>query len=240
LSFLRRGGRSGSARLYPRRLSRGAVEEIGEARVRFGEDGLIEACDPHGCSRVRVPSGIVEVLLEPVAPFNRPRRLTGCIYVEFAEPLVYPGQGVRRFWFLAPYEVAVVAGGTVVAYVSPTRVKFTLVGDIVGGSVCRYYRSTVAEELDGLVRGVGLAYVAADVEGEAVLMPGIGFYAVGLPLFTDEESRLYYPRLEVAARPPLLEVKASQEPPLAGLSLAQRGRKLALLMPTFYVPVSRP
>jgi hypothetical protein len=237
LSFLRR--RREGQRLYPRRLGRGGVEEVGSARIVFGEDGVVESCDPHGCSRVRVPSGVDEVLLEPVAPFNRPMRLTGCIYVEFEEPLVYPGGGQRRFWILAPYEVAVVAGGTVVAYVSPIRAKFTLVGDVVGGSVCRYHRSRVAEEPEQLERGPGLAYVAVDVSGEASLVPGIGFYGVGLSLFTDSEARLYYPRLDAVARASFIEVKASQEPPIGGLSLAQRGRRLTLLMPVFSVPVQR-
>ncbi len=239
MSFLWRGGGM-EQRLYPRRLRRSSVEEIGEARVSFGEDGIVEACDPHGCSRVRAPSSVEEVLLEPVAPFNRPQRLTGCIFVEFSEPVVYPGRAVRRLWFLAPYEVAVVAGGTVVAYVSPTRAKFTLVGDIVGGNVCRYYRSPVAEEPEGLSRGPGLAYTAVEVNGEPLLLSGVGFYAVGLPLFTDEQARLYYPRLEAVARASFLEVKATQEPPVDGLSLAQRGRKITLLAPVFSVPAPRP
>ena len=240
MSFLRRGGAGAGTRVYPRRLPRGGVEEIGGARVAFRGDGVVEACDPHGCSRVRVPGELGEVLLEPVAPFNRPARLSGCVFVEFEEPLVYPGRGVRRLWTLAPYEVAVVAGGTVVAYVSPLRVKYTLVGDVVGGSVCRHHRGPVAEEPGVLERAPGLAYVAVDVAGEPALLPGVGFYAVGLPLYTDAEGRLYYPRMEAAVRGSLVEVKAGQEAPVEGLGLAQRGRRLALLAPVFSAPLPRP
>ncbi len=236
VSFRRRGAKR--AAHYPFRLRPGGEERVGEARVVYREDGVVEACDGYGCSRVRVARG-VDVLLEPVAPFNRPQRLTGCIYVEFVEPFVYPGGGRIRLWFLAPYEVAVVAAGVPVAYVTPLRVKYTLVGDIVGGHVCRYYRSPSAPELGGLERGPGLAYVAVDVAGEATVVPGIGFYAAGLPLYTDSETRLYYPRLEASAGRVVVEVKATQEPPVPGLELAQRGRRISLLAPVFSVPTGR-
>ncbi len=174
--------------------------------------------------------------LEPVPPINRPQRITGCIYVELEEPVIHPG-GRTGLWILAPYEVAVTHDRIVVAYVTPLSVKYTLIGDIVGGSICRHHRSPSAEEFIKLSRRPGEAYVRVEINGPSARIPGIGFYAATLPIYSDEESRLYYPLLEAETSDVSLNVKVTHKPPLEGLELAQRGRRVSIFLPSFLVPL---
>ena len=224
--------------MFPKQLEPGKTEEIGEARITLTEGGLLEACDPHGCTRARIPRRS-PVHLEPVASLQRPTRLAPCIYVELDPPLHHPG-GEATYWLQAPYEVAVTHAKKPIAYVTPLPAKYTLVGDIVGGRICRHYRSPVAESPEELRHRPGLAYIAARIRGEPALIPGIGFYAVRVTIYTDEQERLYYPLIDVASTPTVAEAKTTGQPPLAGLHVAQRGAKRLIFAPVFTIPLPRP
>ena len=227
------------SRHYPRRLGPGGEERVGEAVVRLGEDGRLEACDPYGCVRARLPRGHW-ALLEPVPAVSRPAPLTGCIYVELEEPLVHPG-GASTVWTLAPYEILVTASGAQVARLTPTRAKYTLVGDVVDGLLCRYSRGPLAfspeEALEA--REPGYAVLAVRITGSPAVVPGIAFPAAQLPIYTDEEARLYYPLVEARVEEPGLTVKPTGHPPLAGLEVAQRGRRGLILQPSLQQPLQR-
>ena len=230
-------GEDRGAALFPRKLGPGEREVIGDAVVEYGEDGLLRACDPHGCSVVRVPRRVL-VDVEPVPGIARPRPLTSCIYVEFTDPFMHTG-GRGELWFLAPYEVAVDIDDKIIARVTPVKAKFTLVGDIVEGTVCRYYRGPVfagrEEALEA--RRPGLALVKAVLEGGPAKLPGVGFHAATLPLYTDDEARIYYPVVEVEVEKGFLEVKSSSAPPVKGLRVAQVGRRPLIFLPSLVQPL---
>lgn len=224
--------------MFPKRLDPGEAEEIAEARITLTKDGVLEACDPHGCTRAKIPRGS-PVYLEPVAPLQRPTRLAACIYVELDPPLSHPG-GEATYWLQAPYEVAVTHAGKPVAYVTPLPAKYTLVGDIVGGRICRHHRSQAAEAPRDLEHRPGLAYLAARIRGDPALIPGIGFYAVRTTIYTDSEEHLYYPVIEVTVSPAVAEAKTTNQPPLRGLHVAQRGARRLIFTPVFTTPLPRP
>ncbi len=221
----------------PSPLRPGMEVEYGYARIILDERGRLEACDPYGCVSIRIPLGD-EVYIEPVPAIARPQQLTGCLYVEFTEPIAFSG-GKSSLWFLAPFELAITHKDRIVTRVSPTKVKFTVVGDIVDGVVCRYYKSVAGFSRGDITDHVkpGLGFVKVDVEGEAATIPGIGFYVAGLPLYVDNEDFIYYPRVEAGVSEGVVQNKTTTDPPLRGLKVALKGRRYMLLLPSLTQPI---
>ncbi|RUM47502.1 MAG: hypothetical protein DSY37_02305 [Hyperthermus sp.] len=220
---------------YPRSLEPGSSLRLAEASISFSASGLLEACDPYGCVRARVRD---TVLVEPVPGVLRPRPLTGCIYVEFEESYIHPG-GEADAWMLAPYELAVVYRDTVIARLTPLPAKFTLIGDIVDGTLCRHSRSKLAwspEDASSLL-APGLGLVRVRFRGEPANVPGVGFYAATLPLYTDGGSKIYYPLVEAVLERNVATIKSTSEPPLKGLRVAQRGKRPLIFLPTLTQPL---
>ncbi|WP_055407666.1 DUF432 domain-containing protein [Pyrodictium delaneyi] len=214
-------------------LEPGGELTFGRIRARLGSDGSLEACDDYGCIKARVPHGS-SVFMDPVPPLNRPSRISNCLYIEFEEQLIVPG-GRSSFWTTAPYEFMVHVNGIVLGYLSPLRVKYTLIGDIVDGVVCRYHRAIVTSSHRELTAGGGLGLVSVRFRGSPGKVPGIGFYAAGAPLFTNG-SFVYYPEIEAEVDQLRLSVRATQRPPLSGLREARRARlRAGGLLPQVFV-----
>jgi hypothetical protein len=173
-------------------------------------------------------------MLDPVPPLNRPSRISNCLYIEFEEQLIVPG-GRSSFWATAPYDLMVHVNGIVLGYLSPLRVKYTPIGDMVDGVVCRYHRSMVAGSHSELAAGGGLGLLMIRFRGSPGKVPGVGFYAAGVPLFTDG-SLVYYPEVEAEVDQLRLSARATQRPPLEGLREARRARlRAGGLLPQVFV-----
>lgn len=198
----------------PWRLRPGDKIEIGEAKIERLENGDVVACDTYGCAEARVPPGR-EVRAAPVPAIHRLITVTPYIYVEF-ERRVFIDAG-EDYWALAPYEIEVYVEETVLTRLSPTPVKYTLIGDVVEGVLARWYRSPVEYEQAGLPDPTGTAVVRFLVRNSGVLLPGVGFNALNTRFFVDENGLLYYPLLHVDVEGNVVTVRSSGGPPLPGL-----------------------
>jgi hypothetical protein len=193
-------------------LEPGARLRYGELHLDYDAEGLLRACDPYGCVQVLVPYR-APVDLVPTYPVHRPQRVADCVYVELEEELVVTGS---RFdgWAVAPFDVEVRVGDTVVAQLSPTRVKYTLVGGLDDGYVCRYYRSPLVKPggWEGLVLQPGEALVEFSARGSGVLR-GLGMLLPMVRLYVGS-STVAYARLEVEVGSRTVTVRATGRPSL--------------------------
>ncbi len=184
--------------------------EYGLLRINYSGDGVLEACDPYGCSRFRI-TGRSPVKLYPAHPVNRPQRIASCIYIEFEEELVIEKAGRAKIYLVAPFDVELRVEEIAVAKLTPTIVKYTIVGDIVDGHLCRYYRSKAAQKLEELGPGPGEAIVEANIRGHGVLR-GIGFSVEGATIYVGKV--VAYARLEVELGAKTVTVRSTGKPPL--------------------------
>ncbi len=199
----------------PWSLRPGDKVELGDASVERLENGDVIACDRYGCAEARVPPER-EVRLAPIPAIHRLLAATPYIYVEF-ERRVFIDAGEDYFTY-APYEIEVYVEDTVLTRLSPVKVKYTLIGDVLDGLLARWYKGHVEYDEDGLPpAGPGLAVVRFIVRNTGVLLPGVGFNAVNTRFYVDGEGRLYYPLLHVDVEGSVLTVKSSGEPPKPGL-----------------------
>ncbi len=198
----------------PWSLGPGQWIQIGEARIERAGNGDIRACDPYGCAEARVPPE-KPVMAAPIPAIHRLLPATPYIYVEFEKRvLVEDGED---YWTLAPYEIEVYAGNLVLVRLSPVRVKYTLVGDVVDGTLARYYRSVVAYDQEELPDPVGTAVVRMVVRGGNVLLPGVGFNASISTFYVDDDGIVYYPQLQVEAEGSIVTARNTNDPPKRGL-----------------------
>ncbi|MEB2836769.1 MAG: DUF432 domain-containing protein [Desulfurococcales archaeon] len=201
----------------PTTLAPGAEVRVGTASVRRLADGTVEGCDAHGCSRVRVPPS-VEARVLP-APASRRLLRVDYVYVEFEEPIhASPGDLI---WFHAPLELEVTLGGVPALRLSTSRVKYTLVGDIVDGVICRYHKSPVYLG-DPPPRMEGLALAAVEVDGDPGILPGAGVGLAVSTLYRGEDGSIYYSlqRLEIEGGTATL--RSTRRPPRRGLVEVRR------------------
>jgi len=199
----------------PWTLRPGERLELGEARIERLPDGDVVACDRYGCAEARVPPER-EVKVAPIPAIHRLLAATPHIYVEF-ERRVFIDSGEDYFTY-APYELEVYVEDTVLTRLSPHRVKFTLIGDVLDGILARWHRGPVEYDESGLPpAGPELAVVRFIVRNTGVLLPGVGFNAANTRFYVDGEGRLYYPLLYVDVESGILTVKVSGEPPKPGL-----------------------
>ena len=198
---------------------------IGEAVVRREPDGDLEACDRYGCARARVPAGL-EVRAHPIPAVYRLLEATPYVYVEFEDRVYVEDGGV--YWTLAPYDIEVYVGEMVLVRISPVRVKFTLVGDVVDGTLARHYRAPAAFEKGGLPDPTGTAVVAFRVRGDPVLLPGVGFNAAEATFYVDPSGFIYYPMLDLESGGGIVTVKTTGNPPAPGLRAIVRARRRLL------------
>ena len=218
----------------PWRLEPGSWIEVGEARIERSSNGDVKACDSYGCTEARVPPGS-PVYAAPIPSIHRVLAATPYIYVEF-EKSVYINEG-EDYWALAPYEVEVYTSNIAIARLSPVKVKFTLVGDVVDGILARYYRSEVGYRQDELPDPTGTAVVRFIVYGGDIVLPGVGFNASQSKVYVDDDGLIYYPNLRVEVSEGVVTVKTTGEPPRRGLreivrTVTHRKVPIALLQQT--------
>ena len=194
------------------RLAPGDRVEYGLATLDYRVDGVLEACDPYGCSRYRLHGGIV-VEAYPAYPVHRPSRVADCVYVELEEELVVTPGSRLTLYTVAPFDVELRASTVVLSRLAPVKVKYTVVGDVVDGYLCRYYRGRAALSPSELSPGPGEALVAAVVRGSGVLR-GIGFSLDMVRLFVGET--VSYTRLEVEVGQHTVTVRATGKPSAPG------------------------
>ena len=220
-------------------LGRGESLKYGLASIEHSSSGLLKYCDPYGCDKARLVEYDV-VYVDPVPPIHRPQMLSSCIYLEFGEPIVV-GEKTTSIWALAPYELAIHIDGAVLGYVSPFRVKYTLVGGIVDGTICRYHLTRTVLRLDEL-EPQGLAIVRIDVGGAKGVVPGVGFnVALARFYFDKKKKQVYYPVLVAKREPHHITARLSDSPPYEGLVEAwghSRKLRLAVTLPAFITPIS--
>lgn len=215
----------------PIMLKPGMRVEYGLASVSLDENGRLEACDPYNCTSIRIPL-VTEVYLKPVPALARPGVLVDCLYIEFTEPIAYSGERLE-LWFLAPFEIAVEYKKRIIVRATPTKVKYTVVGDVSDGSLCRYHKSIVAFTLSQVIDHAqpGLGLVRADITGTPTTIPGLGFYAVDTPLYSDARGIIYYPRIDSKSIGTVLENMLTVDPPLHGLETVLEGARLLTYIP---------
>ncbi|MET1101157.1 MAG: DUF432 domain-containing protein [Pyrodictiaceae archaeon] len=201
--------------ILPTRLSPGSRVVIGSARIELDPDGSFRACDDYGCAEALVTPG-VPVEVNPIPAIYRLSASTPFIYVEF-DRRVHVGDGERYYWTLAPLELEIVIDGLTLTRLSPVKVKYTLIGDVVEGFISRYYKAVIAREPDKLPWEQGLAILGFKVKGSSALLPGIGFNASIATFYADDKGRLYYPLVEVITDGSLVTARTTSEPPLPGL-----------------------
>ena len=196
-------------------LKPGSKIELGEAKIERLDNGDVVACDRYGCAEARVPSER-EVRVAPIPAIHRLLTATPYIYIEFNRR-VFIDAGEDYFTY-APYELEVYVEDTVLTRLSPHKVKFTLIGDVLDGLLARWHRGPVEYDEEGLPpAGPELAIVRFIVRNTGVLLPGVGFNAVNTRFYVDSNGRLYYPLLHVDVEGGILTVKSSGEPPKPGL-----------------------
>lgn len=198
----------------PWSIGAGQWVQIGEARIERSENGDLRACDRYGCAEARVPRQRI-VQAAPIPAIHRVLPATPYIYVEF-EKRIYIEDG-EDYWALAPYEIEVYVGNLALVRLSPVKVKYTLIGDVVDGTLARYYKSFVAYDQEELPDPTGTAVVRFVVTGSSVLLPGIGFNASVSKFYVDEQGLVYYPNLIVETDGSVVTVKNTGEPPKPGL-----------------------
>jgi hypothetical protein len=184
-------------------LQRGDRFNCGEVRVEYDVDGRVNACDPYGCITFRVHDGS-SITLNPVPPLYRPRVLASCLYLDLPEPIIVKDR--LEVKLVAPFELEVRVGGIVVGYISPKRMKYILVGDVLDGIVCKYYASRLISSIDEVKEGE--AIVRVKFKGSESLVPAIAFYITGVDL-EAKNGLVHYPPLEVNISKRALSVRVS-------------------------------
>ncbi len=210
----------------PFRLEPGMEARVGEATIIYSSDGVVRACDLYGCFEA-FTGGEASVEVRPLPGIHRLKKFSPFIYIELAKSLyARPGS---HYWVWVPVDLEVSIGSSVLGVISPVQVKYTLVGDVLGGTVCRHYRSEAYTGPRKPPAGLALLGVRVKSKSDAIL-PGIGFNALKSPLYRDSEGNLYYSLVEAEIEDERLTVKVQEKPPLQGLVQVYRPRQGALAM----------
>jgi len=223
--------------VLPASLKKGDSLVYGLFKAAFNDNGILELCDPYGCAKYKL--SVDTVSLYPTYPVNRPLPLANCVYIELEEQLVVDGE--RDFWVKAPFDIVVFSGGVELGVFTPTKVKYTLVGDVSEGDICRYYRSLAFDELEACTLNPGEALVYVKVKGTGIIK-ATGFYARSVNIYVDEHGRVYYDRLHAKIAQSIVEFEPAGAPLIPGLTgiayTAYSAKLLPLLSRVFSIPAS--
>jgi hypothetical protein len=198
----------------PWKIMAGKEVTLGEAIIKRNKEGDLEACDRYGCVSARVPPEKT-VYAVPIPAIHRILTSTPYIFVDFEKRILI--EEGEDYWTLAPIEIEVYVGELALVRLSPIQVKHTLIGDVVEGTLTRYYKSDAVFDEEDLEYMNGTAIIRFIVKGSSVLLPGVGFNASGVEFFVDEEGRLYYPELDVTVQGSIAVTRRVDKPPKKGL-----------------------
>jgi len=120
-----------------------------------------------------------KVVLNPTPPLNVPLRITDYLLLQFQEPMLISKN--VNFWVKAPYELAVLADDTVLTYLTPFKVKHTLHGEIIGGTICRYFLTSTyfrrpSKGSEALVKISIIARATALMDGIVIPLSNVRIY----------------------------------------------------------------
>ena len=208
-------------------LKPGGTLAIGEARVEYSENGRIEACDLYGCYTALADTG-TPVYIRPVPGIYRLQRFSPFIYIEFESKLYISNSSL--YWVLAPLDLEVYIGSSLLGVVSPTKVKYTLIGDVLDGTICRYFRASAKKAYpprlgESLAAGILGFHVAAKSDA---IIPGIGFNAMRSSLYRSGDGLVFYSLVEVEVDGGKLVARVQEKPPMRSLVQVYKPRHIAL------------
>ncbi len=208
--------------ILPLRLKRGDSIEIGEARIEYKDDGVLVACDRYGCARAVVEEEEF-VDIEPVPSIYRLYMETTYIYVDFTDRVYVSGKN-EIYWTLAPIELEIGVNGVALIRLAPSKIKLTLIGDLIEGFIARYYKAPIVHKLENLEVVDGAAIVGFRVKGDPVFLPGIGFNAGLVTFYRDQRGNLYYPLITVSTSGRVVSSRPIDSPPLENLTAVSTRR----------------
>ena len=168
----------------------------------------------------------VEVV--PTHPINVPTRVATHIMVDVHPPVVVEGEG--SFWVSVPYELEVRVGDLAVAYLSPTKVKFAVFGEVTGGLLCRYSRSRAFE---GPVHEVGKAPMLVRYESERTALVDIVVVPAYTPIYVRGEGEYYYAAVKGKVSQGVIVAVPAGPPPVEGVREVRGVRVAARIMRMF-------
>ncbi len=213
----------------PTTLVRGEDLEIGLARIELNNNGVLVVEDPYGREELIVNRDRVVVGLD--YPLNRPRRLTDCLVIEYEKPLVAEKTQV---WIYAPIELAVFVGRSVIAHLTPVKAKYCLHGELVGGKICRYYKSRVFTKEPMPQPGLALLKVRYSLS-EPLKVPYVVLHGESLDIYITRNGGIYYSMVDATGGKTIILYKITSSAPKHGVKRVKRSNHLKPRTMTFRV-----
>lgn len=198
----------------------------GEAFVVV-KGGELRAGDRYREQVLAVGDG-AEVEVVPTHPVNVPTRVATHIMLDVDPPAVVEGEG--SFWIMAPYELEVRVGDLAVAYLSPTKVKFAVFGEVTGGLLCRYSRSRAHESP---VHEAGYAPMLVRYESEGAALVDIVVAPANIPIYVRGEGEYYYAAVKGRVSNGAIFASPAGPPPVEGVREVRGVRAAARLARMF-------
>lgn len=201
-------------------------------RIIYSEDGVLRACDEYKCEEVYV-EGVVGY--RPAPPIYSPFRISDAVYIEFDKKILVKRGDV--IWTHAPLEIVLYHNNSILARLSPGRVKYTLVGNLVEGVIARYAKSKVAKGFPIENKDPCKANIAFYIAQGEDTIKGVPFNAAYSYLYVDSKGTIFYSLVEVYIKDTIIESRTTSKPPMEGLERLQqiRGGKTGVFSLT--VPV---
>jgi len=169
-----------------------------------------------------------EVEVVPTHPVNVPTRVATHIMVDVHPPVVVEGEG--SFWVNVPYELEVRVGDLAVAYLSPTKVKFAVFGEVTGGLLCRYSKSRAFDEP---VHEVGMAPMLVRYESEREALVDIVVVPAYTPIYVRGDGEYYYATVKGKVSQGVIAANPAGPPPVEGVRKVRSVRVAARIMRMF-------
>jgi len=88
-----------------------------------------------------------KLLINPVEPVNKPRKITPNLLIKFEKSIVMDSRSTKKIYVKFPVEIGIFIHGSKysenIDIFTLAKQKYTLYGDIRKGIICKYYRSGV-------------------------------------------------------------------------------------------------
>jgi len=183
---------------------------LGDAFIDVSE-GELRVGDRYREQVLSIGKG-VKVEVVPTHPVNVPTRVATHIMVDVDPPVIVGREG--SFWVLVPYELEVRVGDLAVAYLSPTKVKFAVFGEVTGGLLCRYSKSRAFDEP---VHEAGYAPMLVRYESDRAAMVDIVVVPAYTPIYVRGDGEYYYATVKGRVSQGVIAANPSGPPPVEGV-----------------------
>ena len=88
-----------------------------------------------------------KILINPVEPVNKPKKLTSHVLIEFEKPVFIEPHSKKTVFLKFPVEIGVFVHGKkdfqILDVLTLNKQKLTLYGDVISGVICKYWESEV-------------------------------------------------------------------------------------------------